>query len=87
MSIADNARQLLAASSQDEAKAMCTAIEAKLYALVEVSANLLGETHMGQVAIEGNAARVAESCEQLRAALNVFEFTIQNVAHQIVSEG
>lgn len=86
-SMADNARELLMQAAMPELKAMVQAIDDFVYAKVAVAVELLGEFHMGTDAITGTAANIEDLTLQLRSKVDLFEFTISNVAQQIMNGG
>lgn len=86
-SLAENARELLMQAAMPELKGMVQAIDDFVDAKVEVATHLLGEFHMGTDAITGTAANIQDLTLQLRSKVDLFEFTISNVAQQIMSGG
>jgi putative heme iron utilization protein len=85
--MAENARELLMQADMAELKGMVEAIQNFVYGKVDVATHLLGEFHDGVNAITGTAAMIDEANAALLDKINLFEFTVANVAQGVIQGG
>jgi hypothetical protein len=87
MGIHENATALKAAADCNELRAALEQLVNLGYGKTDDAARLLGEGHLGTTAITGQVARIAELGEQMTEAIGLLEFTMNNVADQIMAAG
>lgn len=87
MSVQENAAHIKSQANCDEMRMVLARLVKMAYDKTEVAANALGEEHPANVAIEGQGARIEEVAETMLAAIGTLEFTMNNVADQLMAGG
>ena len=84
MSVQENAARIKAVADCDDLRAMVEQMTNATYDKINLAADALGDKHPGSEAITGQGVTIQQLGEQMVAAIGMLEFTMNNVADQLM---
>jgi hypothetical protein len=84
MSVQENAARIKAVAGCDDLRAMVEQMTNAAYDKINLAADALGDNHPGSEAITGQGVTIQQLGEQMVAAIGMLEFTMNNVADQLM---